>query len=182
MKSVLKNGHFVIVFSILCVILILMLLQNTNMIKSILRINKFDVGREEGTVISSLVYGVNGYEMIISGQGDMSEYTPREWTENLVSLSSGWKISIKKVTVEEGVSSISSGAFWGCSDLEAVSLPHSIEKIGTKAFADCYLLENIKYNGKITEWCDVMDNSPLWNGESSIKSVICLDGNCNTIK
>ena len=165
-----------LVLSLLFVILILIVLSNSIFFRSLFRMNRFNADDADGNVISYLIYGLNEYEMIISGTGEMSEYTPKEWTEKLTNLSSGWKISIKAVTVEEGVSSISSSAFSGCSELNYVCLPHSLTKIGVKAFAYCFLLNSIEYHGTIEEWNYVIDNSPMWCSESFITSVVCSDG------
>lgn len=165
-----------LVLTVLSIILISIMLSNSIFLRSLFRLNCFNADDADGTVISYLIYGSNGYEMIISGTGEMSEYIPKEWTEKLTNLSSGWKISIKTVTVEEGVSSISSGAFSGCSELNSVNLPHSLTRIGVNAFAYCYPLNSVVYHGTIEEWNSVIDNSPSWCNESFITSVVCLDG------
>ena len=47
------------------------------------------------------------------------------------------------ITLGEGVKSIESSAFAGCSGLLSVILPRSIEEIGTRSFANCYELTNV---------------------------------------
>ena len=155
---------------------VLIMVFNTIFFRSLFQLNRFNADDANGNVISYLIYSFHGYEMLITGTGEMSEYPPKEWTEKLTNLSSGWKISIKRVTVEEGVTSISSGAFSGCSELNSVNLPHSLMRIGVNAFAYCYALETINYNGTIEEWKYVIDNSPMWHNESFLTSVICSDG------
>lgn len=158
------------------VIPMLILASNSIFFKSLLRNNYFNADNANGDVMSSLVFGLNGYEMNIYGNGKMSEYTPLEWTKNLINLSSGWKISIKKVTFSDGVTSISSGLFSGCSKLNTVHIPRSMKEIGTKAFAYCNALENIYYQGTIKDFLYIVDNSPFWCSESNISFVVCTDG------
>lgn len=153
-----------------------MVMYNTLFLKAVFHMNYYNSGEQIDNVISKLIFDKNGYSMIISGSGDMSEYTPIEWSNALYNQSSGWKVSIRSVRIEEGVTSISKCLFMGCSKLKTVDIPHSMLKIGTKAFAYCNGLEEINYNGTVNEWSEVVAHSPLWNDESSIHSVICSDG------
>lgn len=50
---------------------------------------------------------------------------------------------IKSVIVSEGVTSLSSYAFYGCDELEEVSLPQSLCRIGSLAFGGCTKLSSI---------------------------------------
>ena len=152
------------------------MLSNSIFLNSFLRLNRINADDKDGAVIAELTWGVGGYGLTISGDGNMSEYTPKAWSEQLKSMSYGWKIPIRNVTVKEGVTSISAGLFSGCKKLDFVCLPHSIEKIGIKAFAYCDALNSIVYKGSIAEWHTVMDNSPLWYEDSLITTVICIDG------
>lgn len=78
--------------------------------------------------------------LTISGEGEMYDYN--HLTEN----QSPWKnYSIKEVIVEEGVTSIGSGAFaalyYSECDVASVSLPEGLESIGGAAFSGCSLSE-----------------------------------------
>lgn len=53
-------------------------------------------------------------------------------------------IEIKKVVVEEGITSIGAGAFASLSGLEEVVMPNTVTEIGISAFSDCKALETIK--------------------------------------
>ncbi len=50
---------------------------------------------------------------------------------------------IQSVVVSEGVTSLSSYAFYGCDELEEVSLPQSLCRIGSLAFGGCTKLSSI---------------------------------------
>lgn len=175
MAGVYRRLMIIILITLLALLFVFML-SNTIFFKSLMRINRIKADDKNGAVQSEVIWSPNGYEVIIFGDGDMSEYTPRAWSEQLKSMSYGWKIPIRKVTVEEGITSISAGIFSGCNKLDYVCLPHSIEKIGIKAFAYCDALSSIVYQGTIDEWHTVMDQSPLWYEDSLITSVTCIDG------
>lgn len=175
MAGVYRRLTIIILITLLALLFVFML-SNTIFFKSLMRINCINADDKNGVVQSEVIWSPNGYEVIIFGDGDMSEYTPRAWSEQLKSMSYGWKIPIRKVTVEEGITSISAGIFSGCNKLNSVWLPHSIEKIGIKSFAYCDALSNIVYQGTVDEWSAVLDRSPLWNDDSHITSVICKDG------
>lgn len=76
-------------------------------------------------------------EMLISGQGPMTDYAVTKMPPWISSCG-----SITSVTVEEGVTSLSAYAFLYCSNLTEVSLPESLTAIGANAFSNC---------GKLTE-------------------------------
>ena len=49
------------------------------------------------------------------------------------------KDKIKKVVINNGVTNIGSGAFYGCSNLTIISIPNSVKSIGVRAFWECGL-------------------------------------------
>ncbi|MBP1578853.1 MAG: leucine-rich repeat protein [Oscillospiraceae bacterium] len=51
--------------------------------------------------------------------------------------------TVKKITVESGVRTISANAFTGCTLLESVSLPNSITSMGQYAFSKCSALKTV---------------------------------------
>lgn len=76
--------------------------------------------------------------LYISGSGamtDLKEESSNHWNEKR-----GW---IKKVIVEDGVTSIGDYAFFNCPALKEISLPDSLETIGGYAFSYCDSLEKI---------------------------------------
>ncbi len=90
-------------------------------------------------------------ELVISGKGKMHDfyydtalnYTVIPWDE--------YKSSIKKITVENGVTSINNdGAFSGCTNLESVTFPGTIERIGNSAFSGCTGLSRIELPESLT--------------------------------
>ena len=86
----------------------------------------------------------DGGLLTISGSGPMPFFD----------LEAPWTYECKeregniRVKIEDGVTSISSNAFKGISNLEVVDIPFSVTEIGNDAFNGCYLLKkvNIPYN------------------------------------
>ena len=72
--------------------------------------------------------------LTISGTGEMSSSVP--WGPV--------KSSIRAVKVENGVTSIRSGAFLGCANLTTVSLPETLVWIDDDAFMDCTALTEVE--------------------------------------
>ena len=101
--------------------------------------------------------------LTISGTGEMgSPYEWKYWDE--------YRSSIKKVVIENGVTSISSAAFEFCSALTSVSIPNSVTTIGGAAFAYCSALKNIVIPNSVTgigervfACCDVLEKVTLSN-------------------
>ena len=70
--------------------------------------------------------------LTISGTGDMNG---APWLEKAA--------KIKKVVIQEGVTSICDSAFSGCSNLVELELPQSMKRIGFFAFASCNSLKSV---------------------------------------
>ncbi|MBO5104321.1 MAG: leucine-rich repeat protein, partial [Ruminococcus sp.] len=81
------------------------------------------------------VLDANG-TLTISGTGDM--------------LYDDWGTSIKKVIIEEGVTSISGLAFVDCISLTSITIPDSITRIGGFAFEGCTNLTSITIPNSVT--------------------------------
>lgn len=85
-------------------------------------------------------------ELVITGSGDMPEYTEQQlapWNK--------YKKQIKHITIEKGITGIGSYAFFRCYDVEAVQMPDEIIYIGYHAFEECSNLLEIKLPGNLKE-------------------------------
>lgn len=83
--------------------------------------------------------------LVISGTGSMKNFSsgnPAPWKD--------YKENIKKVVVEEGVTSIGSQAFNGYKKLEEIVLPSTLEVINSNSFQNCSLLSGISIPRKLT--------------------------------
>lgn len=58
---------------------------------------------------------------------------------------------ITSVKIEEGITGIGYGAFWGCDNLTEVLIPNSVKKIGDYAFHWCTNLKKISIPNGVTE-------------------------------
>lgn len=74
-------------------------------------------------------------------QKSLTNYTIGEKIKEIGRLSFA-QTGLKEIEIPDGVETIEYGAFYGCEDLEKVSIPNSVTEIGTKAFAETPWLEN----------------------------------------
>ncbi len=144
------------------------------------------------TVIDSGTSGSLTWELTadstltISGEGAMLDYNSSDsipWSDH--------KHVIKKVIIQEGITSIGNGAFYGCEALKDITIPKRVRSIEDKAFAGTALIDVTLPRGvkRIGEWtfaaCTKLksitlpeslthvENYAFWNCTSLI-SVTCL--------
>lgn len=63
-----------------------------------------------------------------------------------------YRMHISEVRVEEGITEVGKRALWKLPELQYVSLPHTLERIGSWAFDYCPQLHTVEYCGSIAEW------------------------------
>ena len=81
---------------------------------------------------------------------------------------------IKKVVIKNGVTSIGTYAFSGCSSLTSITIPNSVTSIGGHALYNCSRLTSIIIQNSVTSI-----GSFAFAGCSGITSIIVKDGNSN---
>ena len=81
--------------------------------------------------------------LTISGEGAMKNYYNN-------SPATQKKDNIKKVVIEDGVTSIGEFAFRDCSSLTSIEIPSSVTNIGNGAFSDCSSLASITIPESVT--------------------------------
>lgn len=155
---------------------IVFMFSNTLFLPALFHMYRLESEGQSGKIITDLSYGLGGYTVTISGKGEMSSFTPAEWQSSFKTVSAGWKVPIKRAIVQEGITSLSSGLFDGCSKLREAELPESLKTIGVKAFAYCHSLNQIRFSGTVGQWNTISENSPDWNAESRVSEIICSDG------
>ena len=85
-------------------------------------------------------------ELVISGEGEMEDFVDNP--------TGGWKAyrkSIKSLVIEEGVTSIGDGAFWGCNVLVTVKISDSVTVLGEKCFFSCFGIKTVSLGDGLIE-------------------------------
>lgn len=82
---------------------------------------------------------------------------------------------IKQLDIPNQITEIESSAFRDCFWLTKVHIPLSIIAINEYAFSGCYDIEDITYEGTITEWKDVDKNGSIFY-DCYTDVVHCSDG------
>ncbi|MDE6797136.1 MAG: leucine-rich repeat protein [Ruminococcus sp.] len=89
--------------------------------------------------------------LTISGTGDMEDYGEyREVDGVYLPSTPEWTFSIKKVIIEDGVTSIGNSAFRYCFNLKEITFPDSLTSIGDYAFCCCESLTSIEISDNVT--------------------------------
>ena len=97
----------------------------------------------EGTCGSNMTWTYADGTLTISGEGQML-------TQNTLTPWYLYRPEITTLIVNEGVTEISSYAFYNCTALTNVSLPESLTAISGHAFENCTSLENIVLPSQVT--------------------------------
>ena len=84
--------------------------------------------------------------LTISGAGAMKDYD----YDNNPSPASQKKDSVKKVVIEDGVTSIGNSAFFYCTSLTSITIPNSVTSIEPYAFYNCTSLTSITIPNSVT--------------------------------
>lgn len=105
-----------------------------------------DTAEAEGICGKNLTYVLDSEGVLtISGNGEMYNYNSinqAPWKD--------YRSSIKKVLIDEGVTSIGEQAFWNCKSLEEAILPESLQVIGKNSFYLCASLKEISLQDNIS--------------------------------
>lgn len=89
---------------------------------------------DSGTCGDNLTWTLSGDGLlVISGTGEMESSKSYPWEES--------NISVVKVIIEEGVTTIGSYAFEGCRSMTQVTISNTVTSIGDRAFYSCNLKE-----------------------------------------
>ena len=100
----------------------------------------------DGTCDDNLTWTLNTKDstLVISGEGEMktSYDSPSPWSD--------YKIYIKYVTVEDGVTSIGHYAFQYCSSLTSVTIGNNVTSIGAYTFEGCSGLTSVTIPNSVT--------------------------------
>jgi len=143
---------------------------------------------EESVNVSSGTCGTNvtwslsdDGTLTISGSGAMDNYFDN-------SPFNKEKSAVRKVVIEEGVTSIGNEAFYSCSNIWSVSIPNSVTSIGNSAFELCENLTDINIPNSITSIgtyafcaCNSLRSIEIPNSVTSIKRGAFMQSGLRTI-
>lgn len=82
--------------------------------------------------------------------------------------------SVLSAELQEGVTSVSSSLFYGCTNLANVSLPSTLTRLGGNAFRECTSLTELTIPAKVTEIGD-----DAFNGCTALQSVKIYNRSAN---
>lgn len=101
----------------------------------------------------NLTWTISGDVMTISGTGDMDDYTGKPlWYDDCNSRTG----HVHSVIISDGVTSIGSNAFYGCSLLNSITIPNSVTRVGAGAFTSCGA---IRYAGADTAAAEALSRA-----------------------
>lgn len=83
---------------------------------------------------------------------------------------------LTSVTIPDGVTSIGDWAFENCSSLTSVTIPASVKSIGISAFSGCSNLETVNYNGTTAQWAAITKEDSWSSGVPASTKVTCSGG------
>lgn len=129
-----------------------------------------------GTCGAHLSWTLNSSgELTISGTGEMYDFSidaTAPWWKLVLNSVFNKSISIKNVTIENGVSSIGTNAFQSCEDIKSISLPESIVTIKGGAFQGCISLSSILIPKRTTKIHDSSGRSgDIWGTFANCESL-----------
>ncbi len=108
--------------------------------------------------------------LTISGTGDMNFFDDSPWN--------AYSSSIKKVVINNGVTSIGREAFSGCTGLTSVTIGNDVTSIGYQAFSGCTGLTSVTIPNSVTSIgysaffdCTGLTSVTIGNGVTSIADV-----------
>ena len=82
---------------------------------------------------------------------------------------------LTSVVIGNGVTTIGNSAFSKCHNLTSIVIPDSVTTIEWEAFGGCKSLIDIKFNGTISEWNNVV-KVQRWCADAPATHVQCTDG------
>ena len=98
----------------------------------------------------------------IYGKGAMYDYS-----SGTVQTSPWRDKNVKKVVIQDGITTIGSKAFHNCSEIQTIVIPKSIVEIKFASIYGCYELKNIYYGGTETEWKRIKFGDYVFRGTTN---------------
>jgi len=132
--------------------------------------------------------------LTISGEGEMGNYDapsviapPAFLPKPVQAPWYEYRTQIKTVVIENGVTTIGTNAFYGCSELTDITIPNSVTEIKRYAFEYCTSLVDITIPNSVTEldisvflYCEKLESVTLPNGLTELPAQIFYG--CTSLK
>ena len=97
-----------------------------------------------------MTYNYNSQTQTLTIKSSTGKPTAMEdYRESNMAPWSMCKAQIKTVVIEDSVTSIGAGAFWGCNQLQTVKMSENLQSIGDNAFSQCGTLQEINIPEKV---------------------------------
>lgn len=114
--------------------------------------------------------------LTIYGEGPMNNYIQWHGKNGYGASVPPWvSDAVLSVVIQDGVTSIGSGAFCGCKNLSDVHIPDSVTRIGEYAFGNCKSLKSIYFPDSVEEigdaafsGCQMLESFRIPSGISKI--------------
>lgn len=124
---------------------------------------------EDGYIYAdSLTWNIEQGVLTFSGTGEMRDYAPPTYTpwgqvgnikkvvlqDGITSIGTwafGWENQLVDVELPNSIVKIKEYAFRGCNNLEEITLPDSVQEIGIGAFWDCHWLQEIEIPNNVSK-------------------------------
>ena len=135
------------------------------------------VGTATGDIVIPATHNglpVTGFGWVFNSREDITSLViPDSVTELPADALFGCK-NLKKV-VMKGVTHIGVNAFLKCANLESITIGKNVTEIERYAFAECYALKEIIFEGTRAEWNAVVKETE-WDYRAGNYTVKCSDG------
>lgn len=120
-------------------------------------------------------YNPNTLQLRIYGQGEMVDYIAETTGEGANHPWNSYRTKVKKIVIENGVTSIGRCAFRGLCGLEEIEIANTVNVVGIAAFQYCKSLGEVNVpegvtmlNRSVFSWCLNLENVSLPNSLTSI--------------
>ncbi len=104
------------------------------------------------------------------GNGNCAMDLPQFWARDMALTH-----FVKKLVISEGLTTVSNGAFFGCNQLEEVTIPDTLTQIGQLAFSLCTALTTVNFPASLHEIgtaafarCDALSSITLYSGLQTV--------------
>ena len=127
----------------------------------------------QGSLGNDVTYALVGKYFVVKGTGNVSASNISEYNDYVE--------NIEKVYIKEGITSLCSNMFNGCSNLKKIEIPESVLTLETNIFTGCSALEEVKLpnsvkamQGRIFADCTGVKKVILPVGTTAIKNNMFL--------